>query len=150
MRFPLCREDIWRKQDPNKPIVCKRRTAMSFCDDSIYKFVTSKYYDVLEKLSPVDRASEIFRLQIEHLSYELKQTDEIFGWFVFDNREEYLPKAFSDTVPDDNTRKIIEAPLLHGSRLFTEKKPAFLRWWKKDFQDSLLPLLRQPFITAIY
>ena len=63
---------------------------LSLCNSSIYNYVTSKYYDSLNNLSPIKRASEIVRLEIENLSFELKDSDEIFGWFIFNNSKVYV------------------------------------------------------------
>ena len=48
---------------------------MALCDYGIYKFITEKYYDELCNLTPLERAVEIFDLEIEHLNYELHQDD---------------------------------------------------------------------------
>ena len=61
---------------------------MAFCDSSIYRFIVNKHYEYLNNLSPIRRASEIFRLEIENLSFELKDSDEIFGWFIFNNSKD--------------------------------------------------------------
>ncbi len=87
---------------------------MALCNSLIYQFVTNNYFEQLNTLSPVKRASEIFRLEIENLSLELKDTDEIFGWFIFD-QDTYEHRSFINTVPDSAAQYIMDAPALHGS-----------------------------------
>ena len=94
---------------------------MSLCDYSIYKYVTNKYFKQLNKLSPIKRAAEIFRLEIENLSLELKSTDEIFGWFIFDKNNTYENREFADNIPGEAVKKIIDAPCLHGSSTKLDK-----------------------------
>lgn len=94
---------------------------MALCDASIYRFVKNKYFDVLEPLSPTQRAAEIFRLEIENLSFELKETDEIFGWYTFDDKVDSEDKWFPDTIPDEEVKKIMVAPLEFGSKTVVDK-----------------------------
>ncbi len=92
---------------------------LSLCNSSIYNYVTSKYYDSLNNLSPIKRASEIVRLEIENLSLELKDDDEIFGWFIFNNNHE--SKQFSDRILSEDDKKTMDAPILHGSLTSVDK-----------------------------
>lgn len=92
---------------------------MRLCDSSIYNYVTNKYYDYLNNLSPIKRASEIFRLEIENLSFELKEDDELFGWFKFDN-ESCQKRPFTGTVPD-GVKNIMDSPIMHGSSTNVDK-----------------------------
>ena len=94
---------------------------MAFCDSSIYCFVVNKHYEYLNNLSPVKRASEIFRLETENLSFELTDDDEIFGWFKFNNTNNYENKQFSDSILNEDVKKIIDAPSLHGSSTNVDK-----------------------------
>lgn len=94
---------------------------MALCDSSINRFVTNKNYEYLNNLCPVKRAAEIFKLEIEKLSLELKDTDEIFGWFIFDDKNEYENKIFTDSIPDEDAKKNMDAPLLHGSNTNVDK-----------------------------
>ena len=94
---------------------------MAFCDSSIYYFFVNKHYEYLNNLSPVKRASEIFRLETENLSFELTDDDEIFGWFKFNNTNNYENKQFSDSILNEDVKKIIDAPSLHGSSTNVDK-----------------------------
>ncbi|MBQ2967249.1 MAG: DUF3029 family protein [Clostridia bacterium] len=94
---------------------------MSLCDYSIYNYVTNQHYDYLNNLSPVKRASEIFRLETENLSFELTDDDEIFGWFKFNNTNNYENKQFSDSILNEDVKKIIDAPRLYGSSTNVDK-----------------------------
>lgn len=94
---------------------------MSLCDYSIYNYVTNQHYDHLNNLSPIKRASEIFRLEIEYLSFELKDSDEIFGWFIFNNSKDCENKQFTDSIFNDDVKKTINAPFLHGSSISVDK-----------------------------
>lgn len=94
---------------------------MAFCDSSIYRFVVNKHYEYLNNLSPIRRASEIFRLELENLSFELKDSDEIFGWFIFNNSKDCENKQFTDSIFNDDAKKTINAPFLHGSSINVDK-----------------------------
>ncbi len=93
---------------------------MALCDTAIYRYVTNKYFEQLNKLPPLKRAAEIFRLELENLSLELKCNDEIFGWFAFDN-DSYPKRPFADTIPNDDIKNIMDAPTMHGSRTSVDK-----------------------------
>ena len=94
---------------------------MAFCDSSIYRFVVNKHYEYLNNLSPVKRASEIFRLETENMSFELTDDDEIFGWFKFNNIKDCEHKQFTDSIFNDDVKKTINAPFLHGSSISVDK-----------------------------
>ena len=94
---------------------------MAFCDSSIYRFVTNKHYEYLNSLSAVKRAAEIFRLEIENLSCELKESDEIFGWFIFDGNEATDSKMFDSSISGEDTVNTVNTYLLHGSVIGIDK-----------------------------
>ena len=88
---------------------------MALCDARIYRFVANTHFDYLKTLSPLKRASEVFKLEAEALSMELTADDEIFGWMIFDNRNFYGAVDFA--VPEESVQAIINAPDLHGSHI---------------------------------
>ena len=77
-------------------VIGERNDFMVLCNSMIYRFVTNKYYDYLKQFNPIKRSAEIFRLELENLTLNLKDDDEIFGWFVFENSENYDVKVFPD------------------------------------------------------
>lgn len=94
---------------------------MRLCDYSIYNYVTNRHYEYLNNLSPIKRASEIFRLEIENMSFELKDDDEIFGWFKFNDVNDYENKQFSDSILNEDCQKTIDAPFLYGGSVNVDK-----------------------------
>lgn len=93
---------------------------MALCDYAIYNFITSKHYEYLNNLPPVKRAAEIFRLEIETLSVELMDSDEIFGWFTFQDNN-YEKRPFADGTPCPDMKNTIDAPALFGAGINVDK-----------------------------
>mgnify|MGYP002523811711 CR=1 FL=1 len=86
-----------------------------FCDSAVERYVRKEYYDHLKSLSTTARFSEKFRLETELLNIDIKDNDEIAGWFCFDKEcDEYT--VFPDEQLSAETQKIIEAPSEFGSR----------------------------------
>ena len=56
------------------------------CDWNIEKHTRKKYYERLNKLTPIKRFTEKFILETEALKLDIKETDEIIGWFYFDEK----------------------------------------------------------------
>lgn len=52
-----------------------------FCDWTIERYIRKKYYEDLNKLNPIKRFAEKFRLKIDELKLDIKDDDEIIGWF---------------------------------------------------------------------
>ena len=94
---------------------------MAMCDANIYRYVVCQNFDYLNSLPPIKRSAEIFRLETEALSMELKKEDEFFGWMFFNNSNIYDDKLFSDCVVDEKTQSIINAPFSHGSITTVDK-----------------------------
>ena len=94
---------------------------MAMCDANIYRFVVCQNFDYLNSLPPIKRAVEIFRLETEALSMELKKEDEFFGWMFFDNPNKYSDKLFSDCIVDEKTQSIIQEPVRHGSKTIVDR-----------------------------
>ena len=65
------------------------------CDGNIERFVRNEYYDLLAPLSPTERFVKKFDLMLSHLRPELREDDEFFGWFVFDEKCE-IDRRFPD------------------------------------------------------
>lgn len=73
------------------------------CDGNIERFVRNQYYDLLAPLSPTERFVKKFDLMLSHLRPELREDDEFFGWFIFDEKcenerlfpDEELPEALN-------------------------------------------------------
>ena len=58
---------------------------MAMCDANLYRYVVYQNFDYLDSLSPIKRSSEIFKLETEALSMDLKKEDEFFHLlFIFD------------------------------------------------------------------
>lgn len=93
---------------------------MALCNSMLYKYVAGKHYDELNVLTPLKRATEMFKLQLENLELELKDNDEIFGWFIFD-KGEYENIIFTDCIQDGELLDRMDAPLLYGSKTAVDK-----------------------------
>lgn len=57
-----------------------------FCDWTIERYIRKKYYEDLNKLNLIKRFAEKFRLKIDELKLDIKDDDEIIGWFYFDKK----------------------------------------------------------------
>ena len=57
-----------------------------FCDWTIERYIRKKYYEDLNKLNLIKRFAEKFRLKIDELKLDIKDGDEIIGWFYFDKK----------------------------------------------------------------
>ena len=57
-----------------------------FCDWTIERYIRKKYYEDLNKLNLIKRFAEKFRLEIDELKLDIKDDDEIIGWFYFDKK----------------------------------------------------------------
>ena len=76
------------------------------CDGAIERFVRTEYYEDLARLSPTERFAKKFDLMLSLLRLELREDDEFFGWFVFDQPcntellfpDEKLPKALESSM----------------------------------------------------
>lgn len=94
---------------------------MALCDAHLYQYVTDRYFDRLNTLSPISRAAEIFRLETESLSVELLEDDEFFGRLFFVSDPPYPVRCFSDSVISQEAAVLINAPMAHGSRTVVDK-----------------------------
>lgn len=93
---------------------------MALCDYAIDKYVRDRFFDRLNPLTPVERAAEKLRLEIEALDFELCETDELLGRFKFkDNGYEY--KRFDDEILDRETQQIIDKPQKFGAVAIIDK-----------------------------
>ncbi len=80
-----------------------------FCDWTIERYIRKKYYEDLNKLSPIKRFAEKFRLKIDELKLDIKDDDEIIGWFYFDKKcDENV--TFTDEMQDKETKNTMNAP----------------------------------------
>ena len=68
---------------------------MALCDFAIDRYVRDRFFDRLNALTPTERAAEKLRLEIEALDFELRETDELLGWFKFKDNG-YESKRFDD------------------------------------------------------
>lgn len=84
------------------------------CDNNIERYVRKKYYDYLNKLSSGERFAEKFRLETQALDFEIRDDDEIAGWFKF---EIVCPDRvrFDDEILDVKTIDIMGFPEKFGS-----------------------------------
>lgn len=93
---------------------------MAICDYAIDRYVRDRFFDRLNVLSPTERAAEKLRLEIEALDFELRETDELLGWFKFqDNGREF--KQFKDEISDEKTQRIIDKPQEFGCNIKVDK-----------------------------
>lgn len=93
---------------------------MPFCDYAIDRYVRNEFFDRLNTLPPADRAPEKLKLEIEALDFELRETDELLGWFKFkDNGCEY--RRFDDEIPCKKAQAEIDMPQKFGSRTNVDK-----------------------------
>ena len=93
---------------------------MQLCDSSIDKYVKNKYYDRLNAMKGPERASERFRLEVEALDFELKETDEIFGWFKFTDKG-YRGVCFGDEAYGAQTQEVLSLPRKFGCKTRVDK-----------------------------
>lgn len=56
---------------------------MIYCDYDYEKHITDKYFNYLSSLSPIKRATEKLRLQLEEIPIHIFDNDFIIGWFGF-------------------------------------------------------------------
>lgn len=79
------------------------------CDSNIERYTREHFFERLNSLSPVSRFAEKFRIETELLKLDIKNDDEIVGWFYFDRKcsDEVV---FTDEIQDRETSKIINAP----------------------------------------
>ncbi len=85
------------------------------CDSNIERYIRKNHYECLNRLTPTKRFTEKFRLETEALNLDIKENDEIIGWFYFDkkcNNE----VAFADEVQMPDVKNIINAPEKFSSR----------------------------------
>ena len=85
------------------------------CDGNIERFVRNEYYDLLAPLSPTERFVKKFDLMLSHLRPELRDDDEFFGWFLFDEKCE-IDRSFPDEARPEDLQKAEERMLSFGTR----------------------------------
>ena len=78
---------------------------MILCDYAIDRYVRDEYFERLNSLSPVRRTVEMFDAEIELLTLEMREHDEIFGWFRFDGENRKF-KSFDNCSADFTDIKI--------------------------------------------
>lgn len=88
---------------------------MTLCDYNIERYIRKQYFRELNALSPVNRATEKFRLETEALQLDIRDTDELIGWFRFDR---ICPEqvVFDDEKQTPETEALIHAPERFSSR----------------------------------
>lgn len=86
-----------------------------FCDWTIERYVRKNYYDDLNALNPIERFTKKFKIEIEELKLDIRDDDEIIGWFYFDEKcDENV--IFADEIQDKKTENIMNAPEAFKSR----------------------------------
>ncbi len=93
---------------------------MPLCNHSIDTYVRNRFFDRLNALPPTERAAEKLRLEIEILDFELRETDELLGWFKFQDSGCKF-KHFKDEIPDEETQRIIDKPREFGCTINVDK-----------------------------
>lgn len=85
------------------------------CDSNIERYIRKNNYESLNKLTPIKRFTEKFRLETEALKLDIKETDEIIGWFYFDKKcnDEV---TFANEVQTPEVTDAINAPKNFSSR----------------------------------
>ena len=85
------------------------------CDSNIERYIRKNNYECLNRLTPTKRFTEKFRLETEALNLDIKETDEIIGWFYFDKKcnDEV---TFVDEVQMPEVTDIINTPEKFSSR----------------------------------
>lgn len=76
------------------------------CDSNIERHIRKNNYEDLNRRSPLERFVEKFKLETKALELDLKQTDEVVGWFHFDKKCDKTV-AFADEIPTPKTQDII-------------------------------------------
>lgn len=85
------------------------------CDSNIERYIRKNNYESFNKLTPTKRFTEKFRMETGVLNLDIKETDEIVGWFYFDKKcnDEV---TFTDEVQTPEITDIIGAPENFSSR----------------------------------
>ena len=80
------------------------------CDYNIERHIRKNHYEILNRLTPLKRFVEKFRLETEELKFHIKETDKIIGWFYFDKKcnDEVV---FTDEIQVSKETDIINAPI---------------------------------------
>lgn len=100
---------------------------MVHCDYNIDRYVRNRDFDYLKKLPPVTRAAEKFRLETEILDFEIRQTDEIVGWFSF--VKEYCPdRYFDEELCDEETESLNRQIGMLGSTVVVDRGHTLLNY----------------------
>ena len=79
------------------------------CDRNIERYARKKYYEILNGLMPAKRFAKKFKIETEELQIEIKETDEIVGWFHFD-KQCWDEVIFDDEIQSSDVNEIIYAP----------------------------------------
>ena len=85
------------------------------CDSNIERFTRKNNYESLNKLNPIKRFAKKFEHETEVLKLDIKETDEIIGWFYFDEKCD-ANVTFTDEMQDKETENTINAPEAFKSR----------------------------------
>lgn len=93
---------------------------MGLCDYRAERVVRAAHWDELNALPPQQRAAEKLRLALERVSLEVRDSDEIAGWFVF-NGEDCPFCPFDDEAFSDEERALVEQTSAFGSRTSVDK-----------------------------
>lgn len=85
------------------------------CDYNIEGYVRKRFFEKLNSLSPVSRFAEKFRIETELLRLDVKNDDDIAGWFYFNQKCDDTV-VFPDEIQNQETSEIINAPESFDSR----------------------------------
>lgn len=88
---------------------------MMVCDSNIERYIRKNHYEALNKLTPTKRFAAKFRFETEALKLEIKETDELIGWFYFDKTCDDAV-TFADEVQTPEVTNAVNEPEKFNSR----------------------------------
>ncbi len=88
---------------------------MIYCDSTFDRWITDKYYDTLAPLSPVARAAEKFRLELEELPIHLLPGDRFVGRFGFETPLDVAAAKEIPYLPEPGEQEALAFPQSIGS-----------------------------------
>lgn len=128
------------------------------CDSNIERYIRKSFYEELNSLSPVNRFAEKFKHETEYLNLNIKNDDEILGWFYFDKKcDENV--IFADEAMSKKSESIIKAPEKFGSRTNVDRAHTLVNYenilknglvaYKKQIDKELKKYSQNEYLSAM-
>ena len=90
------------------------------CDGNIERYIRNKHFDELNSLSAEERFVKKLDLTLDLLTFEVRDDDEILGWFNF-NEQRYEQKLFDDENLTESSKEIIYKCYPYGCRTTVDR-----------------------------